>query len=45
VRVFSRRGDRRETLCAQLTAAHPGVTFHPAADPREAVRGADVLAV
>jgi ornithine cyclodeaminase len=43
VRVFSRRDDRREKLCARLTAAHPGVTFHPAGDPGEAVRGADVI--
>jgi ornithine cyclodeaminase/alanine dehydrogenase-like protein (mu-crystallin family) len=43
VRVFSRRADRREKLCAQLAAAHPGVSFQPAASPREAVRGADVI--
>jgi ornithine cyclodeaminase len=43
VRVFSRRGDRRESLCAQLTAAHPGVSFRPSGDSAEAVRGADVI--
>ncbi|MEP7026412.1 MAG: ornithine cyclodeaminase family protein [Actinomycetota bacterium] len=43
VRVFSRRGDRREKLCAQLTAAYPGVTFQACGSPREAVRGADVI--
>jgi len=43
VRVFSRRRDRRESLCAQLTAAHPGVSFHPSGSSAEAVRGADVI--
>jgi ornithine cyclodeaminase len=43
VRVFSRRRDRRESLCAQLTAAHPGVTFRPSGSSAEAVRGADVI--
>jgi ornithine cyclodeaminase len=42
-RVFSRRDDRRKRLCGQLTAAHPGISFHPVGDPREAVRGADVI--
>ncbi|MGH3276731.1 MAG: ornithine cyclodeaminase family protein [Streptosporangiaceae bacterium] len=43
VRVFSRRSDRRESLCAQLTATHPGVSFRPCASSREAVRDADVI--
>lgn len=43
VRVFSRRRDRRESLCTELAGAHPGVTFHPSGDPAEAVRGADVI--
>jgi ornithine cyclodeaminase len=43
VRVFSRRADRRESLCAQLSAAHPGVSFTPTGSSPEAVRGADVV--
>lgn len=43
VRVFSRREDRRRKLCDQLTTAHPGISFHPVGNPREAVRGADVI--
>jgi ornithine cyclodeaminase len=43
VRVFSRRAQRREELCAQLAAAHPRVSFLPAADCAEAVRGAHVI--
>jgi ornithine cyclodeaminase/alanine dehydrogenase-like protein (mu-crystallin family) len=43
VRVFSRRRDRRESLCTQLAGVHPGVTFHPSGDAAEAVRGADVI--
>ncbi len=43
IRVYSRRGTRSEELCQRLLAAHPGVTVNPAATPREAVRGADVI--
>jgi ornithine cyclodeaminase len=43
VRVFSRRRDRRESLCTQLAGDHPGVTFHPSGDSADAVRGADVI--
>jgi ornithine cyclodeaminase len=43
VRVFSRRAERREGLCTQLTAVHPGVSFLPVTSPAEAVRGAEVI--
>jgi ornithine cyclodeaminase len=43
VRVFSRRADRREKLCTQSAARHPGASFFPVASAREAVRGADVI--
>jgi len=43
VRVFSRREQRREQLCTRLAAAHPGVSFLPAASPPDAVRGAHVI--
>jgi ornithine cyclodeaminase len=43
VRVFSRRRDRRESLCTELAGVHPGVTFHPSGDSADAVRGADVI--
>jgi ornithine cyclodeaminase len=43
VRVFSRRRDRRESLCAELATAHPGVSFRPSGSSAEAVRGADVI--
>ena len=43
VRVCGRDGGRREELCAELAAGHPGVAFWPVASPAEAVRGAEVI--
>ena len=43
VRVSSRTSERRERLCAHLAARHPGISFHPVASPREAVRDTQVI--
>jgi len=43
VRVSGRDGGRREELCAELAASHPGVRFRPVASPAAAVRGAEVI--
>jgi len=43
VRVCGRDGGRREELCAELAAGHPGVAFWPVASHAEAVRGAEVI--
>ncbi len=43
VRVSGRDGQRREELCAELTASHPGVVFRSVASPAAAVRGAGVI--
>jgi ornithine cyclodeaminase len=43
VRVFGQHAGRRAELCAELAAAHPGVTFEPAASAADAIRGAHVI--
>jgi ornithine cyclodeaminase len=43
VRVFGHHAGRQAELCAELTGAHPGVTFAPAASAADAVRGAHVI--
>jgi ornithine cyclodeaminase len=43
VRVSGRDAGRREELCAELAASHPGVSFRPEANPAAAVRGAEVI--
>jgi ornithine cyclodeaminase len=43
VRVFGRNAPRRVELCAELAAAHPGISFLAADSAADAVRGAHVI--
>jgi ornithine cyclodeaminase len=43
VRVFGRHAPRRAALSAELTAAHPGISFLAAGSAADAVRGAHVI--
>ncbi len=43
VRIFGQHPGRRAELCAELAAAHPGISFLAAASAAEAVRGAHVI--
>lgn len=43
VRVFGRHAPRRAALCAELAAAHPGISFLAADSAADAVSGAHVI--
>jgi ornithine cyclodeaminase/alanine dehydrogenase-like protein (mu-crystallin family) len=43
IQVYSRRGQRSQELCEQLTAHHPGVAVTATQTAPQAVRGADVI--
>ncbi len=43
VRIYTPSGTSAERLAGELAARHPEVTFRRAADPRTALRGADIV--